>query len=174
MPTLGSIVPGWLLVVSRDHYLCSGALTPARLQLLSEAVEVARLLVSKAFSPPTIFEHGPAIPGTPVGCGIDHLHMHIAPLPRSLALQCTELFGTEWHPLIHPDEMSVMYHKGTSYLTVQEPGFGWLWATPPDGVRQPLRKAIAHMMNVPNLFDYRKDSFEENVALTLREISSAA
>jgi ATP adenylyltransferase len=174
MPSLGAIVPGWLLVVSREHHLCSAALDRASHKLLLESVENAKGLLSHAFSAPTVFEHGPASPGTPVGCGIDHLHMHLVPLPGSLAKQCTELYGTEWQTLQHADDLSAMHREGVSYLSVQEPGASWLWASPPDGVRQPLRRAIAHMMNVPSLFDYRKDFFEENIAFTLKELSSAA
>jgi ATP adenylyltransferase len=174
MPSLGAIVPGWLLVISREHHLCSAALDRAKRKLLFESVENAVALLSRSFSAPTVFEPGPASPGTPVGCGIDHLHMHLAPLSSSLTKQCTELYGTEWRPLQHEDDLSALHREGASYLSVREPETGWLWAFPPDGVRQPLRRANTHMLRMPGRFDYRKDFFEENIAFTLKELLSAA
>jgi ATP adenylyltransferase len=174
LPSLGAIVPGWLLVISRDHHLCSASLTAPKQFALMEAVEEARSLVLKKFAAPTIFEHGPSSPGTPVGCGIDHLHMHLAPLPGSLANACSELYSTVWKVVENTDHLTAMHNDGLSYMTIQEPGKQAMWSCPPEGVRQPLRRAIAYMMNVPNQFDYRKDFFEENIAFTLKELLSAA
>jgi len=174
VPTLGSIVPGWLLVVSRKHFLCAGALDGISRKSLLRCVEQARAAVSSAFGPATVFEHGPRSPGTPVGCGVDHLHMHVAPLPESLALKCTELYGTTWNVIQDLSELEVLHSRGVAYILVKEPTGSWHWAVPPNGVRQPLRRAIAHMVGMENRFDYRMDAFEENVQQTVRELSSAA
>jgi diadenosine tetraphosphate (Ap4A) HIT family hydrolase len=84
VPTKGSLIPGWLLVVSKRHALCSGELSPGDFSCLEHAIGVAREFVEHHFGPATIFEHGPKFPGTSLGCGVDHLHFHVAPLKFSL------------------------------------------------------------------------------------------
>ncbi len=174
IPTLGSIVPGWILVVSKDHVICSGALDPSLRENLSKAIDTAANLISAHFSEATIFEHGPAVRGTPVGCGIDHLHIHVAALPASLSGMCRELYGTLWRKIDNLDALEAIHRSGRAYILVKEPSGDWLWADAPVGVRQPLRRAVAQMLDIPDQFDYRTDAFEENVSLTLRELVSAA
>jgi hypothetical protein len=171
LPTKGALIPGWLLVVSKNHRICSGALDSQERTTLVDATDVARGLVEGSFGAATLFEHGPSVPGTPVGCGIDHLHIHVAPLGFSLAKTCTQMFGSEWCELNHPDALQRVHKQGTAYIAVKEPGEPWLWCAPPAGVRQPFRRAIAFMLGMPERFDYRTDSFLPNVVETVQQIS---
>jgi diadenosine tetraphosphate (Ap4A) HIT family hydrolase len=63
-PTKGALLPGWLLVTSRRHVLCAGALDVEELSDLRRAIDRARTLVEKGFGQATLFEHGPAARGT--------------------------------------------------------------------------------------------------------------
>jgi len=174
VPTLGSIVPGWLLVVSKEHHICAGALNDEKIERLADSVACAQRSISKAFAEATVFEHGPHISKTPVGCGIDHLHMHVAPLPASLTETCAQLYGTVWQSISSIADLRHLHEQGVPYIFVKEPSGTCWWAMPPVGIRQPLRRAIAHMVGLPEQFDYRIDSFEENISETLRVLSSAA
>ena len=174
VPSLGAIVPGWLLVVSRKHYLCVGQLSSAEIQEMKSQIARAGSNIEVAFGTPTVFEHGPASTGTPVGCGIDHLHIHIAPLPDSLAATCTRMYGTEWTTLDNLEDLAAIHLQRQSYMMVQEVGGKPMWAVPPTGVRQPLRRAVANMLAVPDQFDYRVDRFDENVSLTVQRLTTAA
>jgi len=77
VPTLGPILPNWLLVVPyrpagnfRDW---SDATQKDVSGLISEILEGLKISSDRAIW----FEHGPSASGSPVGCGIDYAHIHV-------------------------------------------------------------------------------------------------
>jgi ATP adenylyltransferase len=172
VPTKGSLVPGWLLVVSKQHRLCSGELRQSELAGLERAIEVAKEIVEHHFGAATIFEHGPASPGTSLGCGIDHLHFHVAPLKFSLITAVNLVIpSVHWQILKGLGELRSLHGKGVGYATVGEPNADMMWFQPPPGIRQPLRRAIASQLGSPELFDYAAHPHEDNVLRTLEQIA---
>jgi ATP adenylyltransferase len=167
VPTKGALVAGWLLVVSREHVLCTGALhDQRRMSSLRSAIDVAKELVETRFGPATIFEHGPVMHGTPVGCGVDHLHIHVAPLPTSIRACAQELYPTTWNRIGAWDQLTAVHTAGVPYIAVQEPGDALYWAVAPSNVRQPLRRAAARAVGVEEQFDYNVHPQRENVIRT--------
>src|ERR1051325_4494624 len=75
VPTKGAMVEGWLLVIPRNHALCSAGIGGASLAEFASIVEAAAQMVAKVYGSATLFEHGPASTGTAFGCGIDHAHV---------------------------------------------------------------------------------------------------
>lgn len=84
VPTKGALVTGWVLVVPRWHTLSVGSLDREEQDGLASSVALVQQRVGVQFGEPTIFEHGPADFGSPLGCGVDHVHVHLAPLAFSL------------------------------------------------------------------------------------------
>jgi len=84
VPTLGSLVPGWLLVVPRVKSLAFRDLPKQHRQdILSLAQRLA--VEVKAFGRNSfIFEHGPSKPSSAVGCGVDQSHLHVVPMDGDL------------------------------------------------------------------------------------------
>jgi len=72
VPTIGSIVPGWLLVVPRSHFLSVGSYSAARFQEFVKIQEAAAEALRECFGPVSCFEHGAVREREPVGCGVDH------------------------------------------------------------------------------------------------------
>jgi ATP adenylyltransferase len=173
VPTLGSLVPGWLLVVSRDHVLCAGALDITAHSRLSRAVSQAVALVEDEFGPATVFEHGPARAGTPAGCGVDHLHIHVAPLPFSLMAAASNAFPiASWEPVRSPTNVRTLHAAALDYCYVAEPGKPASWAQTPPGIGQFLRRAIATQLGMPERFDYRTHDGRDCVSATLDRLSA--
>jgi len=170
-PSKGALVPGWLLVISKQHFLCTGSLQRSAYTGLIEAVGIAQSLVERRFGPATVFEHGPTRSGTPLGCGIDHLHIHVVPLAFSLSAAMTELFGSKWVDVPQIADLRRLHQSGVGYAVVREPGTGWRRCLPPPNTRQPLRRAVAQMIGMPDRFDYRIDHFLPNVLQTVKQLS---
>src|SRR5258708_7514064 len=76
IPSLGSLLDRWLLVVPEAHVLSLSDLDPAEGILLRGVVEeiVQRFVDSQHV---VWFEHGATTSGHPVGCGVDHAHLHV-------------------------------------------------------------------------------------------------
>lgn len=172
-PSLGALVPGWLLVISRQHVLCAGALPAAEHAEMLELVECARTQVERAFGPATVFEHGPARPGTPAGCGVDHLHMHVVPLGFSLRAAATAITPRlTWQQLEGTPDLAAVHRSGIDYSLVKEPDRPAVWAPTPRGVNQFLRRAIAMQLGIPEQFDYRFNNCRSHVSETLARLPS--
>ncbi len=82
VPTLGAVVPGWVLIIPRRQMLsfrdwATAADRPA-LSLLDEVTSHLKLQSDEVIW----FEHGPAKAGTLVGCGLDQAHLHVLVRPR--------------------------------------------------------------------------------------------
>lgn len=174
VPTKGALVPGWLLVVSKQHRLCAGEQTPTEQAEALAGVSLARELVERAYGPATVFEHGPASAGTAVGCGIDHLHFHVVPLPFSLEKASTDLRPSlMWRDAHSPAVTAELYRERRSYLLLQEPIGGWRVAHAPQ-VRQFFRQAIAARLGSADMFDYREHPHAANAIDTVTRITSPA
>ncbi len=168
VPTKGSLVPGWLLVVSKRHVLCSGELETHELNRLERAIGVAKEFVERHFGAATIFEHGPRVAGTSLGCGVDHLHFHVAPLKFSLVEAVDSVVpNAKWAKLEGLPALRTLHKASIGYAVVREPGAEMAWFQPPPSIRQPLRRAIANELGIPELFDYAAHPHVENILRTL-------
>jgi ATP adenylyltransferase len=175
LPTRGALVPGWLLVIAKRHALCVGALSGAELDELTGCLATARSLVQENFGSPTIFEHGPSQAGTSLGCGVDHMHLHVAPLKFSLRKAVNSSFPqVKWQPLPDISATRSLFEAQTDYGLVKEPTEETIyWCSPPTGVTQIFRRVIAAEIDTPDEFDYRTYPQFSNVAQTLAVLSQA-
>jgi ATP adenylyltransferase len=176
VPTKGALVPGWLLVVGKRHALCVGALSTSELEELKQCLAFAQGLIHKNFGPPTIFEHGPSRAGTTIGCGIDHVHVHVAPLRFSLREAVNGKFPTvEWKPIADIEATKLLFELQEGYALVGEPYEGRMyWCSPPTGVNQMFRRTIAAEIGVPDEFDYRTHAHAPIVDKTLAILSQTS
>ena len=76
-PTLGSILPYWLLVIPKAPFLnfsrwrSETSIDPRK--LVSDVLVKSTVNGDRAFW----FEHGPSVRGSSLACGVDHAHLHI-------------------------------------------------------------------------------------------------
>ena len=90
---------------------------------LENCLAEARTVIQRNFGEPTILEHGRCEPSTSLGCGIDHLHLHVAALQFSLGEAVNHLFpATEWQPIANLSETEALFEEKIGYALVHEPG----------------------------------------------------
>lgn len=148
-PSIGSLVEGWLLVVPRRHVLATAALSSSEIADLRHlAAAQAQRLVATFGLTVYQFEHGPAEAGSPVGCSVDHAHVHLVPLNFDL-LEAARRYApdTAWTHVRQFEEVQRNYASGLSYLHACGPdgnlaAFG---ATLPS---QFFRRVIANYLNL--------------------------
>jgi len=172
-PSKGALVEGWLLVVSKEHLLSSAAMSLTPRADLEAALKAATALVESRFGPATIFEHGPSQNGSPIGCGIDHMHLHVVPLTFSLRRAATSLEpGLGWQPLAGIHDVSTWSEGRRPYLLVQEPGDSVPWVSEAPPIRQFLRRAVASTLGTSE-FDYSEYPQRTNVLNTVARLGGA-
>lgn len=164
VPSKGGFLPGWLLIVPREHVLSMGQIDP---HLAGELDDLTTRVIERVrlqFGPPTCFEHGAVHQGTTFGCGIDHAHVHVVPLPRELSLRATAeaALGSRFeHRAPKP---------GCPYLRIREPGhLDWVTlepeASPP---RQFFRQLIWRSSGgAASSYDYDAAPCDEEVERTV-------
>lgn len=176
VPSRGSIVPGWVLVVSSDHLLSMGAVEQGRRQELAEFVSEVRAMVESAFGPSVVFEHGPASPKLRVGCGVDHAHLHVVPTDIDLLAGIPAVFPSQiaWREISGLSATAELYRRNESYLYV-EPHLGGCWlGTHSHLPSQLFRKVIANAVGSPERFDWVAYPEVENVLATINAFGVAA
>jgi hypothetical protein len=106
-----------------------------------------------------------------LGCGIDHLHLHVVPLPFSLKNAASKMFpGITWKSISNWSDTSSLFESQISYGLLQEPNNKMFWCKPPHSVRQFFRRVIASQMGIADQFDYAQSPHLSNVLLTLNNL----
>lgn len=171
VPSLGSLVPGWTLIVPRHPMLSLRELSEsARQELLELHERVAGTVAT--FGTPFAFEHGSALAGSVMGCGVDQAHLHVVPLEFDL-LQLA---------LGSSDEEISWARTSESPLTKlpEEGEYICIWKVGrTDGavgsVRNPvsqwMRRVIAQQLGMDAQWNYRTSPHLKNIQKTIRQFS---
>lgn len=177
VPTRGAIVPGWVLLVPRNHVLCLAALPPDQWGEFEAFCAEVWDAVQAGFGPAAAFEHGPAAPNQRVGCGVDHAHLHIVPTACDLRGGAEVEFPGRivWEPARALADAIARHRRGQPYLYVQQfrEGPAWL-GTYADLPSQLFRKVIARSVGRPDQFDWAAHPGHRNVAATVDALTTIA
>ncbi|MBI1778930.1 MAG: hypothetical protein HYR63_26630 [Proteobacteria bacterium] len=169
-PTLGSILPNWLLVVPRIpsvnflQWRAETGIEPH--QLMSKVLVELGIDRNQALW----FEHGPVDGNSPVSCGADHAHLHLivdAPFVFddfvSAATRATDLSWSE-SPIA---DMYRNVRPETSYLVAASTDRAVL-AVDVDCVgSQFFRRVVAELIEQPHTWDYKAYPYIDNIRKTL-------
>ena len=94
IPSLGSIVEGWLLIIPKEHYLSYGYIeSQALLDELKKLIDYVGGIVKQVYGDYVIFENGAYCSNKLVGCGVDYAHIHIVPIKIDLIKYVKDYFG---------------------------------------------------------------------------------
>lgn len=116
-PSVSPLTFGHLLLFPKRHVTSLAQLNSKCLQNLCKIVTQLAARVSVRSDPPYFFEHGVPENGTG-GCGITHAHLHLLPLPTSIALSADGRVSKEYPP----DRSGDLVHMLDTHI----PGFHYL------------------------------------------------
>lgn len=174
VPTKGALVPGWLLVVGKEHYLSRASLTKNEFEAFEVGIQRACAIVQAYFGTPTIFESGPSTKASTIGCGIDHVHVHVLPLQFSLTDATSKMFPQiNWLTCAGFEQLQDLRNLGEPYFYIKEPNRDPLYAVPEARPSQLLRKVIAAEIGQCDLWDYSRYDGFANASQTLNVVLKA-
>jgi diadenosine tetraphosphate (Ap4A) HIT family hydrolase len=170
VPSAGSLVAGWTLVVPRRQMLnLSRTNIEEREELYAIATRIADRLGTRG-QEVYFFEHGSRAVGSLTGCGVDQAHLHIVPLPFDLIAAATKRTeaGIVWrdaHETVSPldalpaeGEYVALWSRGdhrTMIGAVTEPVSQW------------IRRVIADELGIGAEWNYRSHPHLNRVQETL-------
>lgn len=167
IPSAGSLVANWLLIVPRVQFMC---LADAPREIRSAVMSIGweeSLARCGSGDGRYYFEHGARQAGSLFGCGVDQAHLHVVPLNFDLLHAATHSDATwQWQEVGDIRDPWAEIPTGREYLLVSnfERTF---FATPLGKVSQFFRKLIARELGSPTMWDYRKYGCEQNAELTI-------
>lgn len=156
-PTVGALVPGWMLIVSNKHYIAAGALEIPMLEELRETIRTVAAAMQRDHRTAAVFEHGPVCENSAVGCGIDHCHVHVVPVEFDLFSEAASLSaeaGIQWETAADLTVTNTYHRAGRPYLYLEQNGvrrIGSSRSLP----SQFFRRVIASRQGRPQEFDWK-------------------
>jgi len=172
VPSVGPLIPGWLLVMPKEHVLSFGAVDADRLVVLMADLHKIAEHWEASFGPLTWFEHGPAKTRSSVGCGIDHAHMHLLPAGHlDLLNGARELFpDLAFGEVVGPEAAADAVALGDPYLYLRtDDGRSWLTASR-DIPSQAFRRVVAHQQGRPDEYDWKAFPRDDALEATLKMV----
>ena len=167
LPSIGALVPGWVLVAPKKHFLSVASIPYRFRQELGGLLKRATGIVEQGFGATVQFEHGPATHNSQIGCGLDHAHIHVVPIGFDLVDTARS------DPTIAWSKLGSGFHEiqtqGNDYLAITNQVSSWI-GHPIAPVSQYFRKLVALKLGIPDQFDYNKFSHIENVRITAQTL----
>ena len=124
VPTLGSFVPGYLLVIPREHALSFLSLTSSHLSELDdlekELSAFIRTMYHKGY---IIFEHGSSDESNVGGMSVVHAHIHVIPCDTAIMP----------HSKAYTFRSFNSFHEAAAYYAANQSGAPYLLCKDTDG-----------------------------------------
>lgn len=167
VPSIGALVPGWTLLLHRDHATSSTRLEPEKFRSLHQAAEDLRGSLATVTGLQTaIFEHGASSADSATACTTAHVHLHVVPLGFDLidAADALQPLARPWLAVHSPDELPKL-GDGDYLYTSPAPGRHVVnpLATP---VSQYFRRVIADVVGHEDEWNWRTHPQPVNYAAT--------
>jgi ATP adenylyltransferase len=169
-PTLGSILPGWLLVVPRRPALnfreWNGGSNRSATGLIEDVLNRLEVRPERTIW----FEHGPSTTSSLVGCGIDYAHIHLlVDQPFSFdkfIFSVLEVSTLHWRRCPATDAFGSI-NSANSYLVAGSQDSAAIAEQVEAAGSQFFRRVVAQLMNIPQQWDYNHHPHLHNVQKTI-------
>lgn len=170
VPTLGCIVPGYVLIIPKSHHLGMATLPRHQIERLTELKEHIKKILAANFTTPIFFEHGPICNlQNRAGSCLDHAHLHCVPVD----LDFTHLLKRR-HSLSlleNYEDIVSQYRINQSYIYYENPSGKKYVFSDVNIPSQYLRRLIAEHIDLPMQWDWALSSFEDNAKMTVDTLS---
>ncbi len=171
VPSLGSLVEGWVLIFSKDHYLSLSQLSSELIDELNTFRNDVKIKLRKEFGEITSFEHGPCNEKTVLGCGVDHFHLHLVPLKGLNLLRLSKDFDSSmsWNSISRIQDLKNINDEN-GYLYLELPNGQKFYTSGRTAGSQFFRKVIAHELKVSDKYDWKSNPMIKNIERTIKKI----
>ena len=171
MVSKGAMVSGWSLICPLRHDF--SLTNDYRIGKFWDFAGRAEAVIRARYGDVRVFEHGAGYVGSPTGCGTDHAHLHLVPLPFSLATEALRYDAAlTWSSCKAKDVRERV--AGREYLFVsdrfdgdQTSGLLCLLEAP---VSQFFRRVVASRLGLREFYDYRRHPMLEIAERTASDL----
>lgn len=154
--SLGPIVEGYALIVSREHYSCAAEIPSTLLGEFTQLVDLVQDTQRSVYGQSTIYEHGRSGACLAEGEGEDHCyhaHVHLVPMKHRIRARVMDDYPIldlgDW-----PDLLTYYETEGKPYLMVMDDAGLGVIEDPQKLPRHYLRSVAAEILGEPHLGDW--------------------
>lgn len=171
-PTIGAIVPGYVLIVSKIHRLSLMSCVREEIVELDHILKELRQILESIYGFPCImFEHGSGSgSGNRPSC-INHCHLHVLPFKEDV-YNSIDTGKFKIIKLESLDELCKEERQKYPYLLYQNHKGQFFIMYANTYVSQYFRQLIAISKGLPDKWDWRHNYFVENINKTINDINS--
>lgn len=169
VPTVGVIVPGYLLAVTREHVLSFAQLPGESLRAVERWLEQLLPTLSESFGEYLVFEHGSGGWRKQAGSGacLVHAHLHLIPgFSHMTSLLARDLCASRLESL---EQLTAM--SNDNYVLMGRPDH-WYATEKIDLPGQWIRRRVAAELGRPDEYDWAVFPGDDELAQTLCRIPS--
>lgn len=169
--SIGPLVQGHVMVVSRQHYLSMGDMPEELYEEFNQAQKSTWEALDATYRKPVIsFEHGPAVKGCHAGACVDHAHLHMMPFNKTISWKANEFGERQYHSGYVHQVLRELVNNGKSYLHIHENGESFIFKLTKDLPSQFMRRVISEQTGKENTWDWAvfprlEDMLETSVKL---------
>ena len=165
-PSLGQIIEGYTVLWSKRHISCFANLSTIEMNEILDFIPNILYALNAVYETPVfIFEHGQVNGISPVGCGIDHAHLHLVPVKNDSILESMvkdsytskETFSSIDNCLkaFSPSEDYILFGRCPGTITIYSYG--------EERISQAIRRLLAASQGTPDKWDWRQYNDAINV-----------
>jgi ATP adenylyltransferase len=176
LPTLGSIIPKWLLIVPRYECINIAKWQATTFSSIQDIIGEVQEKLSFCSERVIWFEHGCSTSETQLGCGVDRAHLHLiidAPFGiDDLFALARERFDETWKKSSVINDCYDQINWDSAYLTMGNHEQSFCTQENVERVgSQFFRKLVAELCMAQDCWNYKQHPFMGNVLETVKAFS---
>jgi diadenosine tetraphosphate (Ap4A) HIT family hydrolase len=174
IPALGSLVSGYVLLVSKEHHESVASLEKEDALVLEQQLNKLLDLLKNISSNWVVFEHGSTQPTGLKSCCVEHLHLHLFPLDFHLATDLSERLSSPLIPVSSISDLPKLIGiQPCNYLFIRDVDSKQYLLKPTIYPSQYVRQVLAANIGIPHLWDWREHPQQDVVISTINIFKDA-
>lgn len=169
-PALGMFVPGYLLLITKNHIPSFAYLSLSQLTNISRYLDELTNILATIFGDYIVFEHGASENMSQMwgGCVV-HAHLHLLPIGQSAKQSI--ISKLVWESLNSFEEITKA--KGNTYALMSNNG-SYLLNETPKLPSQWIRRESVSLLNINKEWDWQVDFGSDNLDITFKKLQQAS
>lgn len=162
IPALGAIVEGYVIIISKSHYLTMVSLPSDLRSEYEDILARYRGIFKDIYGDyPMIFEHGTNNTNAKKANSVEHAHVHIVNhrFKDELAIINSLNFNKNLAERTDCNYIKYINNEGISYITYNF-----------EGISQQMRILIAKDLNISDKYNWKTEPFYDNIKKTIEKL----
>lgn len=169
-PTIGGFVPGYLLLIPKQHVLSHLTLPQGHLAQLDGICAVMEEFYREVYHSGFVYyEHGTASESNVGGMSIVHAHLHFIPCRDRVISSFSEYPFCQFESIGRAAAYYQAQEEKDPYLLLRDVNGAVYLAISPDIPSQYFRKRLCDIYGLPGYGNWREYPFDDNLKSTYQE-----